>query len=91
MIGSMGRCADMSERADDRFQQIRLLREVLGSLNPEQTASYQRWIGNAQKHSLQLDLKHCLSLATTIAKGLPRNRESDEIIDAFRRVPKLSS
>jgi hypothetical protein len=81
----------MSERVDDRFTQMRLLREALGSLNPEQRASYQRWIGNAQKHSLQLDLKHCLSLATTIAKGLPRDHESDEIIAAFRSVPKLSS
>jgi hypothetical protein len=81
----------MSERVDDRFQEIRLLREVLGSLNPMQTASYQHWLRNAQKHSLQLDLKHCLSLARIIAKGLPRNRESDEIIDAFRSLPKWPS
>jgi hypothetical protein len=81
----------MGERADDRFQQIRRLREALGALNPQQTGTYQRWIGNAQKHSLQLDLKHCLFVATTIAKGLPRHRESDEIICLFRSLPKLSS
>ena len=81
----------MSERADDRFTQVRLLREALGTLSPQQTATYQRWIENAHKHSLQLDMKHHLFVAKTIAKGLPRQRESDEIIAAFHGVPRSSS
>jgi len=80
----------MGERADDRFTQVRLLREALGALTPQQAATYRRWIANAQKHSLQLDLKHHLFVATTIAKGLRHYRESDEIIDVFRSLPRLS-
>ena len=92
-FGIIGSTVDacMSERTDDRMQQMLLLRAALRALNSQQKATYQRWIGNAHNHSLQLDLKHHLSVATTVAKGLPSQQESDEIIDVFRRVPKLAS
>jgi len=77
-------------KADDRFTQVRLLRQALAALNPQQAATYRRWVEHAQKHSLQLDLKHHLSVATTIAKGLSRHSEIDDIIEVFRSAPKLS-
>src|ERR1700729_3702404 len=76
----------MTGQADERLEELQLLRKQLASLNPDQAAKYNRWIGNAQDSGLQLDVKDCLAIAKIIARALTPHWETPEIKEVLSRV-----